>query len=298
MGKNSMNRIKILCWIMRGLVLLVALLPCFLVALPCIAAPADEEAPPPRPVDPAANAPQPPALTLVEAIRWAIQHNPQLATVRKQRGIAAAGIVIANTYPFNPIVQDFVWYGNGPADAGVTNHVFNEHTARLDLELFGQGKHRRALAAATLSRTEWEIAAQEVLLGIQVVRAFNTVLYRQEKLHLQELAVRLQEQVLEQVEALVQQGQLQRTELMLARADLVDARAGLGPARNQLTVAWNDLRRLLGMVHEECSLNGTLESSVPKLEAADLVIVGEERRPDLRALEVAIKEAFRAACEA
>jgi outer membrane protein TolC len=88
------------------------------------------------------------------------------------------------------------------------------------------------------------------------------------------LAVRLQEQVLEQVEALVKQGQLQRTELMLARADLVDARAGLGLARNQLTVAWNDLRRLLVMVDEECSLKGTLESSVPKLQAADLILEG------------------------
>ncbi len=33
---------------------------------------------------------------------WALQQNPLLAAVRQQHGTAAAGIVIAQTYPFNP----------------------------------------------------------------------------------------------------------------------------------------------------------------------------------------------------
>ena len=252
---------------------------------------AAEEAPTPRLADSATDpAPTFPVLTLAAALRWAIEHNPQLATVRKQRGIAQAGIVIASIYPFNPIIQDFVWGANGPSAAGVTNHVFNEHTMRLDIEHRGQGKHRRAMAQAALTRTEWEIANQEVLVGIQVVRAFDTVLYRQEKLRVQEELMHLQEQVMEKVEPLVQQGHLPRTELMLAKADLVDARTALGPARSQLVVAWNDLRRLMGMVDENCSVNGTLESTFPKLEAADLIREAEHRRPDLHALEVAIKE--------
>jgi cobalt-zinc-cadmium efflux system outer membrane protein len=250
-----------------------------------------EEAPPPRKVDPALVAQQPPVLTLATALRWAIEHNPGLATIRKQHGIAAAGIVIADTYPFNPIVQDFVMADNGPTAALVTNHVYNANSMRLDLELFHQGRHRRALAAATLTRTDWDIAAQEVLVGVQVIRAFNNVLYRQEQLRLRELALRLQEQVLEKVETLARQGVLPRTELMLARADVVEARTALGPARSLLTVAWNDFRRLLGMVDEECMVDGTLETPVPHVEAADLVLEAQQRRPDLRALEVAIKEA-------
>ncbi len=252
---------------------------------------AAEEAPPPRRANsPTDAAPSLPVLSLADALRWTIEHNPQLALVRKQRGIAQAGIVIAKTYPFNPIIQDFVWGSMGPYPA-VTNRVFNEHTTRLDLELRGQGKHRRTQAQAALSRTEWEIAAQEVLIAIQMVRAFDTVLYRQEKLRIQEDMLRLQGQVMEKVEPLVQQGHLPRTELMLARADLVDAKTALGPARNQLVVAGNDLRRLLGMVDENLTLDGTLETSPPKLEAAELVEEAKQRRPDLRALEVAVKEA-------
>jgi outer membrane protein TolC len=255
-------------------------------------APAAEEAPQPRRADsPTDAALLPPVLTLPDALRWAIEHNPQLATVRKQRGIAQAGIVIANTYPFNPIFQHFVWGANNPPGAGVTNHVFNEHTSRIDVEWRGQGKHRRSMAQAALSRTEWEIATQEVLVGIQVVRAFDTVLYRQEKLRVQEDLLHLQEEVMKKVEPLAQQGHLARTELMLAKADLVDARTALGPARSALVVAWNDLRRQLGMVDENCTVHGALDSAFPKLPVAELMREGKERRPDLHALEVAVKEA-------
>lgn len=250
-----------------------------------------EQLPQPRP-EPVPAVPQPSlVLSLNDALRWAIEHNPALATVRKQRGIAAAGIIIANTYPFNPIFQHFVWGANGPSAAGVTNHVFNEHTMRLDVELFHQGRYRRAQAAATLSRTEWDIATQELLVGIQVVRAYYVVLHRQARVRLQQETLQLQEQVFKQVEKLVENGQLRRNELLLARMDVMDAKAALATANNLLTVAWNDLRRLLGMVNEECSLAGTLEMPAPDLVESDLTMVAEERRPDLRSREVAIKEA-------
>src|SRR5947209_7563268 len=59
---------------------------------------ASAQSPPPT------GAPEkPPLLTMDQAVLWALQHNPDLASLRQQHGIAAAGIVIANTYPFNPI---------------------------------------------------------------------------------------------------------------------------------------------------------------------------------------------------
>src|SRR5260221_7545024 len=39
-------------------------------------------------------------LTLDAAIRWSLEHNPEIMALRQQHGIAAAGIVIAYTYPF------------------------------------------------------------------------------------------------------------------------------------------------------------------------------------------------------
>ena len=60
-----------------------------------------------------------PALTRDEAVRLALEVNPEIAALRQQHGIAAANIVIARTYPFNPLFESRVRYGNGPVDATV-----------------------------------------------------------------------------------------------------------------------------------------------------------------------------------
>jgi outer membrane protein TolC len=250
---------------------------------------------PPSPCDPAGASAEPEQipsnLTLSDAVRFAIRHNPTLATLRKQRGIAVAGITIANTYPFNPIVQNFIWGDGGPSSAGITNRVFNEHTTRLDLELRGQGKHRRAWAQATLSRTDWDIATQEVLTGVQVLRAFDTAVHRREKLRVLEQTARLQEEVAGAIGRLVEQGQQSPIELTLARADVVEAQTAVAPARNALIVAENDLSRLLGVIDTPYSLEGTLEKSLPLLDETELVAEAEQRRPDLHSLQMAVQEA-------
>src|SRR2546423_1693802 len=81
-----------------------------------------------------------------------------------------------------------------PPAAAVTTHVSNDHVFRLDLEIRGQGQHRRAAAQAALSRTEWEVAFQEMTVGVRVARAFDALLYRREKLRLLDEIIRLQEQ--------------------------------------------------------------------------------------------------------
>ncbi len=81
----------------------------------------------------------------------------------------------------------------GPAEAGINNKVFNEHYVRVDLEVRGQGKHRRAAALSALSRADWDIATQEVTVAIATVRAFQTVVYRDLKLKVLDETVRLDE---------------------------------------------------------------------------------------------------------
>lgn len=225
------------------------------------------------------------------AVQWALQRNPQLATFRRNRGIAEAGVVIARQYPFNPIIQDFVMGASGPSSAGITNRVFNEHTMRLDLEWNHQGRHRRDMARAALTRTEWEIAAQELLLSIQVARAFNTLLYRQGKYRILEETEQLTQQVAGFIEKLVEQGKQGSADLLLARADIVESRTALGPARSLLVVAENDLRRVLGMIGEDFEIDGTLERGYMPPDGQLLVKEALARRPDLRAFEFAVQEA-------
>ena len=234
----------------------------------------------------------PPNLSLPAAVYWALERNPELAALRAQHGIAAAGIVIAQTYPFNPAWEGKVLPDTGPQSAGITNSVYQEHKILIDVETRGQGKYRRQGATAALSRTDWEIAFQEGNLAIRVVRAFDTILYRQQKLALIEETVRLNEQALAQVRILVEQGRLRAPDLILLRSEVQDAGASRGPGRTALATAQQDLRRALGLIGVDATVHGALADTVPEMpEPSALVRRALERRADLHARRAALTEA-------
>lgn len=233
-------------------------------------------------------APAPPVLPLDTAIRYALEHNPQLAVVRTQRGMAAAGVVLARTYPYNPVLQSVVL---GAIGSDVTNHVFNEHVLTLQLELRGQGKERRAAACAALSRTEWEIATQEMATAVSVIRAYDTVLYRQQKLQIIDETIRLNERVVEQGRRLVELGRLRPAELILANSELVTVRAQSGQGRTALAIARADLRRVLGDVSDDFAVAGELDPPLPTVDPEALIRIALQVRPDIHARAAAIEEA-------
>lgn len=245
-----------------------------------------DELPPPRPVE----APPPFVFDRPAAVLWAMEHNPTLAPIRQQRGIAEAGTVIAHTYPFNPFWQNYTAATNGPAAAGITNRVAVNTMVRLDVELRHQGKYRQATAQATLSRTDWEIAFQELQVAVRVLRAFNAVRYRQEKLHLIDEITRLNEGAVEQFRRLADQGRLPRADLILAQVDVADSRAARAPAQAALDVAWQMLRRELGAVDECIDVAGPLELPPPVCDPG-LTQLALETRADLRARQAAVVEA-------
>jgi outer membrane protein TolC len=239
---------------------------------------------------PTAPAPLPLEWTLDAAVLWALQHNPELAATRQQHGIAAAAIVIARTYPFNPIYEGSVWGDWGPREA-ITNRVPFVQALLLEVEVNGQRGHRLNQARAALSRTDWEIATQELNLAVRVVRAFNAVVYRKQKLRLLEEILRLQEEAVEQVRKLVEQGQLRQPDLIVARTEVDDTRAQLGPARNALAVAWAEFYRALGLPTGPCEAQGTLEVPVVPCAHALLVQAALQQRPELHARQAAVAEA-------
>src|SRR5262249_39297562 len=97
--------------------------------------------------------PLPQVWSLDAAVGWALHYNPELAAVRQQHGIAAAGIVIARTYPFNPVYETRQRGAWGPPEAGVTAHYPQDHLVLLELEVCGQRGHRISQAQAALTRT-------------------------------------------------------------------------------------------------------------------------------------------------
>jgi outer membrane protein TolC len=230
----------------------------------------------------------PEKLPLDAAVSWALQNNPELAAIRQQHGVAAAAVVIARTYPFNPTWTNKLFAVNGPP--GVTNRVAIEQRVDLQLELHGQRGYRLQAALAALSRTDWEIAFQEEALALRVIRAFDAVLYYDAKLKLGEQTVRLNEDTAARVSDLTKQGVLKPSDIVLARSEVDSSRVLLGAARVAQAKALQDLRRALGITTEPFALEGKLDIPAAGGELDKLVALALERRPDLRARQLAIQE--------
>lgn len=230
-------------------------------------------------------------ISLEDAVRYALANNPQLASLRQQHGIAAAGIVLAKTYPYNPISQSTILGVHAPADAGITNGVPNQHKITIDIEILGQRSYRKQTAFAALTRTDWEIANQEVLFAVNTVRAFDGLMYRQAKLAVTEEFLKLNQKAAAQVKDLIDRGTLKSADLLLARAEVNDIQSQVGLHRTAMVTARKDLARALGGPDLAAAPNGTLNRTAPSSDGEELLAAALEHRPDLFARRAAIAEA-------
>jgi outer membrane protein TolC len=224
------------------------------------------------------------------AVEYALENNPALTTIRQQRGFAQGAVVIAKTYQYNPYTQVYETAATGPVSAGVTNHAFTEVITRMDLEIRGQRRYRRAAAQAGVTRTEWEIATQELTVLIAASRAFNSVVYRQRKLEVLEETVKFSEQVVDQVKKLVDLNRLRPADLIVARTELDTVRAAQGQGRTALAVARADLRRQLATLNDSFEVKGELDLPVPTADFAEFARAALER-PDVQVRRALAAEA-------
>src|SRR5262245_66428405 len=95
-----------------------------------------------------ARAESPPVLTVEAAVHYALENNPALAAQRQQHGIAAAKVVIADTYPFNPVLTSTIQGAGGVPASGLLNVVPQEHMLTWEIEVRGQRRFRRPAATA------------------------------------------------------------------------------------------------------------------------------------------------------
>ncbi len=245
--------------------------------------------PNPLPTPPAALAPSgSQTYSPEDAVRFALENNPGLQAVRQQRGFAQGGLVIAKTYPYNPVSQ-FQFFG--ATGEGVTNRLSQAHKITMDVEILGQRRFRKQAAYAALTRTEWDIATQELLVAVAANRAFNTVLYRQRKLDVLEDTIKLNEQTVEQVKKLVDLARLRPADLIVARTELDTASAQLGQGRTAIAFARADLRRQFGSFDDSFTVRGDLDLPVPTTEFGPLAEAALEKRPDLQSRKMAVAEA-------
>jgi cobalt-zinc-cadmium efflux system outer membrane protein len=235
--------------------------------------------------------PLPPMLTLDVAVRWALRNNPTLAAQRQQHGIAAAAVVIADTYPFNPVAENRFQDVEGPESAGITNRLGLEHILLWEVEVRHQCRYRREGAKAGLSRTDWQIARQEQVLAAQVVRAYTTLLYREAQQQQFEQTLELNQRLATQVRKLVDAGQLRSADLIVAQTEITTTRDLVATAGQAVVAARYGLYRALGVVDEKFHLDGVLAVPSLALDGHALLDAALGHRGDLHASQAAIAEA-------
>lgn len=222
-----------------------------------------------------------------DAVRFALENNPALQAIREQRGFAQGAVVMARTYQYNPISQFNFFGATGP---GIDNSLTQAHKITLDIELFGQRGFRKRAASALVTRTEWDIATQELLIAVAANRAYNTVLYRQRKMEVLEDTVKINEQVVEQVKKLVELGRLRPADRIVAQTELDAATAQLGQGRTAIAFARSDLRRQFGTLDDSFAVEGELDLPLPTTEFEVLARAALEKRPDLQSRKAMVAE--------
>ena len=233
----------------------------------------------------------PPVLTVEAAVHYALENNPALAAQRQQHGIAAAKVVIADTYPFNPVLENRIQAAGGPPAADVVNNVPVEHVLLWEVEVRGQRRYRRQAAAAGLARTDWEIARQEQLLAVQTVRAYEGLLYRREKLRLIEETVAFNRRLVDDVRRVIDLRKLRKEDLIVAQMEVTETLDLASAGREALVAARQDVYRALGACGGEFEVEGTLETPAEVWDAEALTQLATARRADLQARRAAVQEA-------
>lgn len=116
-------------------------------------------------------------------------------------------------------------------------------------------------------------------------------MYRHKKKELIEQTLELNTRAAEHGEELWKKGQLKTPDLIALRTEAADYRTQLNAARYQLVLAWNDLRRALGVVTEAFALDGDLTVPARPEPFEELEKSALNLRPEFHARQAAVSEA-------
>jgi len=232
-------------------------------------------------------------LTLEDALRAALENNPDLATVRQGEKVSEAALAAARTYPYNPKlsvdVRPFTLDRNGD-----TEQVLVSTALLQEFELAGQGGHRRRAGEAEVDIARLRTLEEELRVMASTARSFFTAAYRRQARELDESLARLQEDVLGIVQRRFQAGLAGIADVTLARLESQTARQAAQLSRARAESALLDLRKALAP-----GIEGPVEPSIDletlvgrgRIEVPGGPEAVASSRPDVRAAEAEVRAA-------
>ncbi|MDT7043694.1 TolC family protein [Candidatus Nitronereus thalassa] len=232
------------------------------------------------------------SLTVGQAVKTALERNPDLLAARQELEVARGREVKAQLFNrFNPSVNGQVWNRNNPGSGNVTD---SQVLLSQEVEVAGQRGLRREAATRNVTQVEAQIKDRERLITGQVMRAFFQALTLEKRLELRKEIEKLNLRIRDASEARFKAGVAPIMESNLAEIRYGQSRKETFVAEALFQNALLDLRRLLGWEPDRSiELSGQLRNSPKAVPLSDLLQRAQGQRPDLMAAkrEVARVEA-------
>lgn len=253
-------------------------------------------------------------MTLRQAIDQALGQNPQAAIARAGNAEAAAGARQARTQllPQLSFTED-ISRGNDPVyvfGQRLRQQQFTQNNFALNAlnrptpvgnfasrfsgswTLFDSFRTERQIRRADLFRqsAEWSGKAADQAIVLQVVGAYQSVLYAQRQVDVAEHEQETAQALMTQTEQHVQAGLGLESDRMSAQVNLAARKEELIGARGQLALAWADLGNAMGAPDLQPAQLQPIEAhTFPQTSLADELALAAKTRPDLAALSDAQK---------
>ena len=269
------------------LVMLVASLP------PAVGAAPPEEAVPDTVREPAGAAGAPAtAVDLQTALRWTLQSNPGLVTVRQNLCVSAEAIEVARRFPtsLNPTVtvNDLPWvFERQPGDGVQRLKNLVSVSWAQPIELGHRRDFRTSMAEASYCQTRWNVLQAELSALVQTYRLHQTATYRRERLAVTQRLVEFNQRLLESLRRQMEANQVTAADVVLAEVETQATAQQLETARQEYIASLTDLRQQVGMPQYAASIEPAGDLQVPQsdLPGGDEVLVrlALENRPEIRA---------------
>ena len=228
------------------------------------------------------------ALSVVDAQRLALLHNPDLRAARQEIPIARGQLRQATTLRFNPEVA-------AAAPGVASSGSIGEYDVSLtqELEWAGQRGLRSGAARLGLDRATSSVRnANRLTLG-DVSLAFFEALAAQRRLAVVTTVTELNQRLLEATRAQLREGEISSLESNLAEIEFGRAKAAVLATRRMANSTALELKRLLGMPLDQPIALRDEVASFPVATALaldSLLAAAMRRRPDLAADSVAVAE--------
>ncbi len=222
-------------------------------------------------------------ITQPGVIEYSLQHNGDLQSFRKEKGIVDAGKVKAGLFP-NPTID--LEAGTGALTGSSAESTLSVGISQEFL-LAGKRSKRLAVAEREQDLYRYQLADKERLIREEVKTLYYDLMLAEQRLVLAEQSIALNRKLLEVSRDRLAAGDIPELEMNLVKVELARSEASRIDVQKKLHQSQEKLAAITGLpLGTQYAMSETFQSTTTLSKAlADLKQLALGRRPDIKALE-------------